>query len=79
MRLLRLDDLIQDFHFGSWIRLSISQTPKSWSSEAQFFLREPSFGSAKRKFHPLEKTEIGELLLFSHFEKHLSGPHPWSA
>jgi hypothetical protein len=41
----------QDFHFGSWIGHSISH-PNSWSSEAQFFLRDASFAAAKRQIPP---------------------------
>jgi hypothetical protein len=60
----QLRSFSQDFLFGSWIRHTISQTPKSWSSEVQFFLRETSFASAKRQFCPAGKTENREAASF---------------
>src|ERR1039457_1823399 len=42
--------------------------------KCSFFLLEPSFASAKRRFPPAGKTKTGKLLLFSDFHKHLSRP-----
>ena len=80
---LKATSLNQDFHFGSWSPVSLSQVANCRSSNVDILgtfaarprlLAPPDVNSA-----PPKKTKMGKLLLFSHFEKHLSGPHPWSA
>src|ERR1039457_7217846 len=48
----------QDFHFGSWIGLSIAQPP-SLDPPKRFFLREPSLLLPSAKFPPPGKKRFG--------------------